>query len=82
MNRDLKSKLWLVCGPIGSLILAWYAIWLLGFVLVGGFDINDRNPPWQQLVGKLANPVAVVLFFGGTFFSLFMAWASLRNPED
>lgn len=82
MNRGLKCILWLVCGPIGSLIVAWFIFWFFGFVIGGGIDIDDINPPWQQTIMKFSLPAGGLLFAVGTLFSLFMAVASLRNPGD
>lgn len=82
MNRGLKCVLWLLCGPIGSLIAAWFVFLFFGFVIGGGIDIDDFNPPWQQTIAWLSLPAGGLLFAGGTFFSLFMALASLRKPDD
>lgn len=82
MNRGLKCIMWLVGGPIGSLIVAYFVFWFFGFVIGGGIDIDDLNPPWQQTIMRLSLPAGGLLFAVGTFFSLFMALASLRKTED
>jgi hypothetical protein len=82
MNRGLKCIIWLIGGPIASLISGWFVFWFFGFVIGGGIDIDSLNPPWQRTISTLSLPAGGLLFAVGTFFSLFMGLASLRNPED
>jgi|GEM_PF-4546582 len=82
MNRGLKCILWLVGGLIASLIIACFVFLFFGIVLGGGIDIDNLNPPWQQTISRLSLLAGGLLFASGTLFSLFMALASLRKPDD
>ena len=82
MTPTLKGILWLVLGPVVSLVLAWFTLWLLGFVLGGGVDIDQRNPPWQQTLLRLALPASGLVFAAGTLFSAFRALICFTTPSD
>ncbi|MEM0967658.1 MAG: hypothetical protein AAGJ81_16035 [Verrucomicrobiota bacterium] len=81
MNRAIKCILWLTVGPAISIVTAWFIFWFLGFVVGGGIDIDDLNPPWQQSVAQLSLPIGGLSFVVGTFFSLFMALANLKESD-
>jgi hypothetical protein len=82
MNRCVKCILWLIGGPICSLFFGWLVLWFFGFVIGGGVDIDNLNPPWQQTIMSLSLPAGGLIFAVGTLLSLFMALASLRGSEE
>lgn len=82
MDRAIKCIAWLIAGPVASLIIGWFVFWFFGFVVGGGIDIDDLNPPWQQTIMRLSLPAGGLIFVCGTLVSLFMALASCRKEEN
>jgi len=82
MNRIIKCIAWLIGGPFASLIAGWLVFWFFGFVVGGGIDIDNLNPPWQQTIMRLSLPAGGLIFVIGTLVSLFMALASCRKDKN
>lgn len=70
MTYAAKSILWILTGPVASLILGYGAFLFLGFILGPGFDIDDIGTPTQKFFGKLTLPVSGAIVIGGALVSL------------
>ncbi len=72
MTYAAKSILWIVGGPITSVVFGYAAFMVFAFLMGAGFDIDDLGTPTQKFFGSLALPALGIIALGGTIFSLVM----------
>ena len=72
MTYATKSILWILTGPIASLVLGYGAFLSLGFILGPGFDIDDVGTPTEKFFGRLTLPAAGAIVVGGSLVSFVM----------
>jgi hypothetical protein len=70
MTYAAKSILWIVGGPIASVVLGYAAFMVFAFLVGPGFDINDLGTPTQKFCGSLALPALGIIALGGSLFSV------------
>ena len=72
MTYAAKSILWIVGGPIASVVFGYSAFMLFAFLVGAGIDIDDLGTPTQKFFGSLALPALGIIALGGTIFSVVM----------
>ena len=70
MTYAAKSILWIIGGPIASIVLGYAAFMLFVFVLGAGLDIDDVGSPTEKFFGNLALPALGIVALGGSLFSV------------
>jgi hypothetical protein len=70
MTYAMKAVLWIVGGPIASVILGYAAFIVFGFVVGAGFDIDDVGTRTEKFFGALALPALGIIALGGSLVSI------------
>lgn len=70
MTYATKSILWIVVGPIASVVGGYMAFMFFAFVVGAGFDFDDIGSPTEKFFGGLALPAFGIIALGGSLFSI------------
>ena len=70
MTYAAKSFLWIIVGPIVSIVLGYAAFMFFVFTVGAGMDIDDVGTPTEKFFGGLALPALGIIALGGSLLSI------------
>lgn len=84
MTNTAKSVLWVLLGPLASLIagyIAFVAFVFFAFFLGPSVDIDNTGTPPYKFFGAAAIPAFGIVTVGGTLFSWWVAFVTFRQSD-
>jgi hypothetical protein len=72
MTYAAKSILWILGGPIASVVLGYAVFMFFLFAVGAGIDIDDIGTPTEKFFGILALPALAIIALGGSIISIVM----------
>ena len=70
MTYAAKSILWIIGGPIASVVLGYAVFMFFVFAVGPGMDIDDVGTPIAEFFGRLALPALGIIALGGFLLSM------------
>jgi len=70
MTYAAKSVLWIISGPIVSIVLGYAAFMFFVFAVGAGIDIDDIGTPTEKFFETLALPALNIIAVGGSILSI------------
>ena len=67
-----KSILWIIVGPVVSIIFGFSAFMIFVFALGNGIDIDDVGTSTEKFFERLALPLLGIIAIGGSVLSFVM----------
>jgi hypothetical protein len=70
MNSKVTGCVWLVAGPLVSMLLGYGLFLFLAFVAGGGNYLDDSDTEFEKLMTRLSLPIWGLILVGGSVVSV------------
>lgn len=75
MNSKATGCIWLVAGPVVSILVGYALFLFLAFVIGAGNDLEHSGTQFEKAMTHISLPVWAVIFIGGSAVSIFRLFA-------